>query len=86
MKFINVIVGDAGTSYYFFDDEEGMTFSPSPKQVMDIGSRKDESNTESEGKKEPKSIEEPKKPKTPAPEFVVPDSELEDDEAKRSSI
>lgn len=53
---------------------------------MDKGSSKDESKTESEGKKEHESIEEPKEPKTPTPQFVVPDLDSEEDEAKRSSI
>ena len=35
MESINVVVDDAGTSDYFSNDEEGMTFSPSSVQVMD---------------------------------------------------
>ena len=35
MESINVVVDDAGTSDYFSDHEEGMTFSPYSEQVMD---------------------------------------------------
>ena len=44
MESINVVVDDAGTSNNFSNDENGMTFSPFPKQDM---------HTTSDGKEEP---------------------------------
>ena len=53
MESINVVLDDAEISDYFSDDEDGITFSPSPKQVMnkDMNSPY-ESESENEKKKE----------------------------------
>lgn len=61
--------------FYFFYDEEGKTFSPAPRHVMDTSSSKQgEPEVESEEKKEPESKEEPAEPKTPSSEVMVLDN------------
>ena len=74
MESINVVVVDAGTSDYFSDDEDGMTFSPYSEQVMNKGmDNQFEPEYENDKRKENSASEEHVDPKASSSEHIVPD-------------